>query len=322
MFSGLGLISGRFLRNIYKQDNPDEYKPISYSFDELYKSLSILNPIGVSIEMNKLKIEELSYFYQSFVFASIGAIQDMQLYTESKLYYTSIEIGYTKSEVDTNDGSLDEFNCQTEFSTPLVNNTAKLSLLSKYRADGDGIEITRRDILDLTSSNKADGDIWFVDTKPSGNGAAMRVWQDDFQNVTGVYSKDEVMNVRLSPANCLRRHGSTLNAFLNRVGGKIKYVSSVGNTKMTSQLLGSNVVVKENSDINPSELDSALFGDLFLSFTTPFDLGKVVNKTTNGIKNFYGLLECNLDEDTFVRGYIVKMTKQKNKYQVVLRLKL
>ena len=318
-FKGIGILHGFWLREMNIIDHEDHFKPLEFSFEDLYVSMDAVTPIGVET-FDGIRVEDEEYFYGEFVSVNIGEVREYEIFVKQKDFPTSIEFGYDKASVDTADGSFDEFNTKTTYATEITNNSTEVKLVSKYRADADGIELTRRKVYDKTTSSGSDNDVWMVDTIDLGSKLRTAVRTDHFEYLANVYALDYAYNLRLSPGNNLQRNGSRIKSALSRVGGKLKYSSSTGNSNMESRLIGSSVTVIENGEINIADLMKEKHSELYIKFKTSHKMEELKG-TTNGKRNVYGLIEFMTDSGTTLRGYLESVKGKKEK-EVILKLKL
>lgn len=100
-------------------------------------------------------------FQGSFPIKTFESVRDVRYSVNDDLLYSQVEAGYTKKEYGEIDGRL-ETNFTNYYSTPFLLTDKKLSLISKYRSDGYGIEFTARKSESSTTDDKADEDVFFV----------------------------------------------------------------------------------------------------------------------------------------------------------------
>lgn len=316
-FSGLGLIHGFWLRQMEAEA---DFKPLTTSLESIFSALNIVSPVGISIT-NQIRLESIDYFYQDFIAEDIGMVEDFEIYLNPSDYKTKIIVGYTKAEVDEEDGALDEYNSNTTYTTGIDGSVNELTLSTKLRADGDGIERARRTSIDKTKSTGVDSDVWLLDTVFRNNQYEMAAYFDHFESVPiGIYDPPSAMNLRLSPGNCLRRQGRIINSFLNNVPNKmLRYVSSVGNSDMITKPIG-EAEVMENADVDSSTLDSGYYSGKLCKFTTA-NRFKNLKNSTNGVPNYYGLIQFKIDSRTTLYGFIQRIDKGKGTSEITLKLR-
>lgn len=112
--------------------------------------------------------DEVRFLHRSGVFSDdstkvIERVRDVKYSVNDSLIYTEVDAGYAKKEYGEIDGRL-ETNFTNYYTTGYHSTDKKLSLISKYRADGYGIEFTiRKGEKDIeTTDNRADEDVFFA----------------------------------------------------------------------------------------------------------------------------------------------------------------
>jgi len=123
--------------------------PVKVSMQDLIKSLNAIFCIGFGYELDKVRIEDRSYFYQDVEMLSIFDIGDYTEDVAKELVFNSLEVGYAKFlEVGKNSITgkdlLDQFSTQHQYTTPIRSSDNKFSQLSILIGSGEAIETTRR----------------------------------------------------------------------------------------------------------------------------------------------------------------------------------
>ena len=114
--------------------------------------------VGLSIENDKIVIEELDYFFRQDVIMDLGIVNDLEVNVAEDLEFNTIKIGYPNQNIDKVNGR-DEFNITQQYTTPHTRIVKELSLISPFRADMYGVEVTRIELFGKdTTDNKADND--------------------------------------------------------------------------------------------------------------------------------------------------------------------
>ena len=112
--------------------------------------------------------DTVRFLHRSEVFVGssvkvIERVRDVKYSVNDSLIYTEVDAGYSKKEYGEIDGRL-ETNFTNYYATGFNATDKKLSLISKYRADGYGIEFTLRkgEKDNETTDNRADEDVFFA----------------------------------------------------------------------------------------------------------------------------------------------------------------
>lgn len=186
---------------------------------------------------------EVQFLHRSDVFSdsSVKVIDEAKgvKYSIAKdLIYTEVDAGYSKKEYGEINGRL-ETNFTNYYSTGYNVNDKKLSLISKYRADGYGIEFTIRkgEKESDTKDDKNDEDVFFL----------RATVDSDVLKYTA--SKNDAYN----PAVCVANNAAYIAALGNGNAVTLEMTSSDGNNAL--------------SDIT-IPADTALFTACVLEFTT------------------------------------------------------
>lgn len=134
---------------------------IKTSLSDFFKSLQRYG-IGLSVENEMLVIEKHDYFFKKDVAFDLGVVDDVEIVVAEDLVFNTLKVGYPNQEIDKVNGR-DEFNVTLQFKAPENRIIKELDLVSIYRADMYGIEITRIDLLGKdTTDNKADNDTFMI----------------------------------------------------------------------------------------------------------------------------------------------------------------
>jgi hypothetical protein len=317
------------------------YKPPKASFKDLSNSYFGIWNLGMGIERigfeERVRIEKLSYFYNRNALIHLGnknadgtfeyaQVNNVKRSIDTKNYYSGVEVGYDKWEDYEEAMGLDEYNALSTFTTS-INTIDNLNRegVSKYRADSYGIEFARRkqEIDFPTEDTNYDKYNFFVDCKRVGidGGYTPRLAFDDFdQFPTGIFSPETAFNLRLSPVNILLRRGWNVQSGLTKYPTEyVRYASSTGNTKMTTQLRESQYpyangkAYSENGNIQNQELQRARYVPEFVEFEyeVDFDLLQQVQGTTvvlgEEIVNFYGLVQFRNENNVIEKGFLLNL---------------
>jgi hypothetical protein len=321
-----GLTNGFWVR----QFNTEK---ITTSFMDFMDSFKAIWQLGYAVERNGfeevVKVENISYFYQDFVGIKLGGVPSkIKRSCEAKLHYSGIEIGYSQpsgSVLYEEALGLDEYNIVNNYTTPITRVQNKFISVSKYRADSYGTEFARRKPKKNypEEDTRYDLSVMVLDLKRGvGSLFEQRKWADDFvvpvpfnSYTAGIYSPETATNLRFSPINTLQRWGFWLKgSLLKNLTEKIRYSSSVGNTKLKTQsLIPGSKEYAESGDIDCVDLNRNLFVADTIEFTFQVDddlLRQLYGKTVvNGeqVMNYYGLVEFTNELGELEYGYLMSV---------------
>lgn len=139
------------------------------------------------INGDKLIIEKLEYFFRSDIAVlNLGEISDLSVDVAEDISFNTIKAGFKNQTIDKVNGR-DEFNVTQLYSTPNTRIIKELDLVSTYRADMYGIEVTRIDLFGKdTTDNTADNDVFMISVE---KGTDFIYFSGDFECIedTGSY---------------------------------------------------------------------------------------------------------------------------------------
>lgn len=295
---------GFWIRNMKKKEGEDKDRTMTISFEDFYKSINALEPVGYGIvtEGNKqfIALEQLRYFFRPVITIKLGQVSKVKRQTATEFIFSSLSTGYMKGGNYEKPLGLDEYNIQSNYITPVTKVNSKYEVLGASRADSYAAEQARRmqyeDYPD--EDTPYDKDNFLFDCKKPGTTFEVRTWPDDFEKApTGVYSPDTAFNLRLSPAYNRNRHAYWFNAATVKYPtDKIRYTSTEGNSELSTKMTG-KPEVKENSDVLISELGNPIFEPEWIDFEVPYTqevMDQLTGKTKidgEFINNYYGLLQ-------------------------------
>ncbi|MEJ6980736.1 hypothetical protein WG906_09770 [Pedobacter sp. P351] len=262
------------------------------SFRDFFTAMNSVLNVGFGIENGKPTLESKSYYYKSnLLAANLGSIKDFSLIVANEFVYNSVKIGYQNQNYDELNGR-DEFNASQVYSLPVTRIQKELNLVSPYRADCFGIEFTRINLSgkDSTDSN-SDNATFFIYLKP-GVEAGQTYYHPErseaYTSVAGVISTTYVFNMKLSPKQCLRRHGDYLHSILDRMDSKqIIFQSADKNVELVTVDLN-GIRTGERGDLDVSTLPGKMFLPYIISFTVayPRNILSLLNKFPTGFVKF------------------------------------
>lgn len=213
---------------------------------------------------------EIQFVHRSEVFIDnvekvIGEVRDVKYSVQSNLLYTEVDAGYAKKDYGEIDGRY-EHNFTDYFSTGITVTDKKMTLQSKYRADGYGVEFTARKSESETTDDKADEDVFFV----------------------YAYEADGVLTYRLSnqevyrPSVCVVNNGRYIAALGNGEPVTLTMTASDGHNMLAS-------IVVDNALFSAGEVE--LHTD---DITLPADPNGMVQFDHGGYRytGFIGEAEC------------------------------
>lgn len=317
----VGLSHGFWVRQF---DNTDEvFRPLTTSLKEFMESFSATHNLGLGIENDGFKefvrIEELGYFYNRNTTIKLPSqVKNVKRSEAVDYYYSSLELGFEKGGDYEEAFGLVEYNGTSKFATIIKVLRNTYSKLSKYRGDSYGAEFARRKpkLTHGTEDTRYDSDVFQFDMKRDNlsNVFKLRKWQDDFEQApTGTFSPETAYNLRLSPFNCLLRHGWVIASGLTKyLTDYVRYTSSSANSSLSTKLIGGNEYA-ENGNIINTELGRPRYVPEFIEFEhkVSFEINQLLNghKIILGkkIPNIYGCVEFTNENGEQEKGFLMNL---------------
>lgn len=265
----------------------------SLSLKDFFHSINCMHNIGIGIEYNELGqpylvLEEKQHFFSGQVIGTLHQVSKLEKDVAREWIYNDIRIGYNKSEYEEVQG-LEEYNNKFDWATYIGKIKNELSLVSKIRADGYGIEFARRKSYFNfpTEDTKYDNDNFTVVVRKAGL-RLESAKDEEYDIVENIFSPETAYNLDLSPGRMLRRHGNVIRAGLEKqITKPIKFQFAEQKSNMVSQRTG-EASIDENADIDASTLDTGLWIPELYSFDSELDaqLLKTIMRNPYGIIKF------------------------------------
>ncbi|WP_289024354.1 hypothetical protein [uncultured Salegentibacter sp.] len=302
----LGLAAGGWIRNIEKVDEETGEKiewPLTISWEDYFKTIEGISPAGYGIvnrgASQEIVLEDKRYFFQPYVTIKLPQLSNIKRKDATELIFTSYKHGFTEGGDYEKPLGLDEPNIQSDWINEITITEGKYEKLSPSRADSYAVEDARRlQGADYSERDSPyDNSNFLLDAKLEDKDVyRLRKWQDDFGvKPKGIYSPETAFNLRLSPANSLRRHAYWSTAAVKR--GKIHYTSTEGNAQLKTKFPGKPAVKENQPEVDPTELSNPIFKTEWIEAELAFDqliMDQIQGQTQiNGewLNNYYGLVE-------------------------------
>lgn len=317
----VGLSHGFWIRQF---DTSDEvFRPLTTSLKEFMESFSATYNLGLGIENDGFKefvrIEDLSYFYNRNTTIKLPyQVKKVKRSDAVDYFYSSVEVGYEKGGDYEEAFGLVEYNGTSKFATIIKVLRNAYSKICKYRADNYGAEFARRKpkLTHGTEDTRYDTDVFKFDMKRDSLSSVfkLRKWQDDFEQApTGTFSPDTAYNLRLSPFNCMLRHGWSIASGLTKyLSDYVRYTSSSANSSLSTKLIGGNEYA-ENGNIINAELGRPRYVPEFIEFEheVTFEINQLLMGHTTilgkKIPNIYGCIEFTNENGEQEKGFLMNL---------------
>ncbi len=140
---------------------------IKTSLTDFLRSFDCVYCLGMGEDTGTAIIERRENFYlKDIEITDIGEVKDLEVTNATPLINNLIKVGYSDQKYDERNGK-DEFNTAVEFSTPVKRVAKVYDLISTYRADMYGIELTRINLEGKTTTdNEADNSVFLIHVTP------------------------------------------------------------------------------------------------------------------------------------------------------------
>lgn len=198
---------------------------IKTSISQFFNSVHVPLNIGMGIVNNILRIEAKDYWIDGTTI-DLGEVASLKVYPTVDFLFNTLKIGSPPQTYDSVNGR-DEPNNTLTFTVD-GSLTKELTLVSDYRIDSYGAELTRINYEGKkTTDANTDNDVWFVDTDSNGN-----LDRSENATATGLIEPATIFNLRLSPKHCLRAHEWFIHSCLDKVQGYLKFQTTEKNAEM------------------------------------------------------------------------------------------
>ncbi len=295
-------------------------KPLLFNFREMFRSLDALHNIGMGLVDDKIRVEQLGFFFNSN--SRIITLPFVNTYTrkvsEDRMVNKAV-IGYDKWETEFK-GGLDEVNTKHEYSTIVSSTKGTLNKLSNYIASTYAIELTRRKNIDIlpTEDWRYDNDVFFIAVKRFGpTPFKPELYADAFSSGNNMQVLTTAYNLRLTPTRMLLAHLNVITAGLQKIEGNISFAKGEGNTAL--ELTKTDVGCQEDFDGQPlKESQSIEWSDdraknirpLWFPEIYSFEYPLTYQQFKTIKANPYGYIEFYRFENDKKAGYILNMEYQ------------
>tara|TARA_R110000772_G_C13310310_1_gene440366 strand:- start:31164 stop:33323 length:2160 start_codon:yes stop_codon:yes gene_type:complete len=269
----------------------------TFSFKELFEFAFTIAPISFTIKYTPaetvLMVEDINYFFDDAIGVDLGELQNISRTINTEKIFSRIEIGNRKSGKNEEVFGLQATNTVNTYSLPVTSQEKTYKATNDYRTDCNEMEMCYRKQYSLfpDTDTRYDKDIFAVDCLKAASGYYLvRTWEQDFAAVEGIYSINTAFNYRLTPMNCVIRHGKNFMMEFQNLAYALKsmqYLSTIGNvslkTTITAEQLG------ENSNRLLSKFERATFTSDSVKGTAVFseELRTEILKLVDGKENYY-----------------------------------
>jgi hypothetical protein len=282
--------------------------PITLNFKDLFNSLKAIYNVGYSIEDERIRIEQYSYFFKDVLALDLSARinkYDIQSQVMPELVPVNIKSGFDNYEYLTLNG-LGEPNT-TNQRTSIMNTATKFENISPLRGDTKGILdnlANRITTANGTEDTKGDSDNFIIKSQRNIAYGWKPEKNENIEIVNGTsLFKEDLMNRYFTPSRMLRRHGNKVKS------GMMKYTGSVltfqkSDKSSTLKTTGEGYTITESDDIPVSDLDAPIYKPMKHTVDVLFTFSDLEALQVNR----FGYIKFSNE----ISGYLLSLKKKNN----------
>ena len=298
------LTSGDALRGL---GTPSKPAVIKTNLEDFFRDTECNWMTGIGVEtiggVEVMRLEHLSHFYDnSTVIADMGEVVLEDVSFADGYIFKLLKIGTENQDYDNLNGK-DEPNTTQIYNFPVIRTKEPLDLVSKYRDDMYGIELTRANLINKkTTDSSSDNDVFVYEVQdnpfalnlpapyPSGIFYPLQRLQNDPGNsASGLIAADTAFNLGRTPKHKFLRNAPLIHTSLFQQEGKtITFQTTDKNAEVQSKLSAAVGLVVEKANVPVSNLAAPLFLPVYFTFQTkvPTDIPALIASNPYGRINF------------------------------------
>jgi len=260
---------------------------IKTSLSAFFQSYNVELMLGMGQVLGVIRLETKPYWIDYNNSIALGEVSKLVVKPATDLVVNSVKVGYQPNEYEDVNGR-QEFNNTIQYTVPITRVNKELDLVSTYRADCYGIELTRINLDGKsTTDDSADNDVFMVHVKdePIIENLAYVYELDRDLNpfATGLLQPETVFNIFLSPRRCLDRNGAYVRSLFYKMdGSKLTFQT----TDKNRELATTTPVVIEKADVPIVSLAAPLFTANILEFECPAPVNLVEALAASPVRAF------------------------------------
>jgi hypothetical protein len=194
------ITTGNFLRGRVEDTE------VTMSFRDAFVSFSQIYNLGLLVNDRTIRIDRKDDLFNNDISTRIGEVKEVIVRPSQDYLFNSILVGYPEQEYEQQTG-IDEFNTRVQYTNSVRSVKREEDLTSIFRADGFGIETVRRQTVQSTGTKdlKSDKEIFMLDLVRKEGGGFQTRRLEGVISVSGIFSPETAMNLRISPGQNLLR---------------------------------------------------------------------------------------------------------------------
>lgn len=277
---------------------------IKLSLDDLFKSYNVPFNTSLSIKDGVVYLEDYQYAYNNNDIVNLGELEKLVVSPSDEDLFNRVRVGWPNQDYNDVNGRF-EFNTTALYGTIITKINTEFEIVSTIRADGFGIEFTRINLENKTTTDSdSDENVFMLDVQFTGPNTAIINRPADI-TVSGIPNASSVFNIRLSPARCVRAHGSEIRTGLhNQENTVLEYLTKNKNAEISTMQPGIGVI-SEKADIPVNTLSEKILLPVRFKATCklPLNIRSIIDNDPNGKISFewFG--------NTY-KGYIIEASQE------------
>lgn len=317
---------------------------ITTSLKEYLENTNALFNMGYNVEVvdgkEMLVHEPLKHFFRQEVVIKIpNQVSDVKRTVAKEFIFNTVKSGYKKPNGENlyeEVNGLNEYNVENSYITPITKVVSEYDIVSPYRADSAGKELTIRQHKEInpTGDYRTDNTIFNLDLKDIGTGVyEEKTWTDIYEeqptggdtSATEIYSPSTLTGLNYTPFRNMQRHFWVLNSSLTKqTENSIRYTETKGNSNLTTKKVN-EIAYSENGSYVINDLEAPRFVTEWIEFTyeVNYELSQLINGKTNVngrfIPNTYFKLEFINEFNQKEYGYLFELKPNKEGKWKVLK---
>jgi len=278
------------------------------NFKDFFTSFNRNLEIAGSINNKKFIIEAKKTAYNNTLLYDLGEIKDAKFDFYEPLLANSIKLGYANQDYDDLNGR-DEFNNTSEFKAPITRVNKLYDLTAPYRADMYGIEFTRKNLNNKTTTdNNSDNDVFMLDVEYDFTDADgienYKLRRPAFTSITGLIDPISAFNIDLSPKRIFNKHGAWIRGMMWPLTTEEITFQTTDKNPLLKTVQG-GVTIQENADVIISDLEP----NYFIPITAKFETIVPENLVDIMQSNSTGLFQFTYNGDTY-KGWVIACSQK------------
>ncbi len=235
---------------------------IRTSLTQFFNSMNAVLNVGMAPVNDVLKMEPKAYWFGGDII-DLGEVSKLRIVPASDYIYNKIMAGYPPQDYGEVNGR-GEPNSTLQFTNDIDVKAADYDIVSDYRGDMTGIELTRQNLTGKTTTDSSsDNDTFMIAAGNIGEGSVYELDRSLNPGATGLIDAASAFNLPISPKRMLNNHGWFIRSFLDKMDGTwLKFQTADKNADM----IAGGII--EKADVLVSTLAPRLFLPTLFEFET------------------------------------------------------